>query len=42
MTRSYSILPGVKLPVLAEVIDKVISPFALPVTVAVKLFAVDE
>jgi hypothetical protein len=33
--RSNTERPGVKFAVLAEVIDRVISPFALPVTVAV-------
>jgi hypothetical protein len=33
--RSKTERPGVKLAVLAAVIDRVISPFALPVTVAV-------
>jgi hypothetical protein len=42
ITRSYKYLPGVKLPVLAAVMAKVISPFAIPVTVVVKLLAVDE
>jgi predicted Na+-dependent transporter len=40
--RSYNARPGVKFAVLAAVIERVISPFAIPVTVAVKLFAVDE
>ena len=42
ITRSYKYLPGVKLAVLAAVIERVISPFEIPVTVAVKLFAVVE
>ena len=42
ITRSYKYLPGVKFAVFAAVIDSVISPFAVPVMVAVKLFAVDE
>jgi hypothetical protein len=33
--RSKTCRPGVKLAVLAEVMDRVISPFALPVTTAV-------
>jgi hypothetical protein len=32
--RSKTCRPGVKFAVLAEVIDRVISPFALPVTTA--------
>ena len=42
MRRSYNARPGVKFAVLAAVIERVISPFAIPVTVAVKLFAVVE
>jgi len=42
MTKSYKYLPGVKFAVLAAVIAKVISPFAIPVTVVVKLLAVVE
>jgi hypothetical protein len=39
ITKSKRYLPGVKTAVFAAVMDKVISPFAVPVTVAVKLFA---
>lgn len=42
ITRSYRYLPGVKSDVLAEVIDKVISPLALPVIIAVKLLEEEE
>ena len=42
MTKSYNARPGVRLAVFAAVIDKVISPLALPVMVAVKLLEEDE
>jgi hypothetical protein len=42
ISKSYNARPAVKLDVLAAVIDKVISPLAIPVTVAVKLLAVVE
>ena len=42
ISKSYNARPAVKLDVFAAVIDKVISPLAVPVTVAVKLLAVVE
>ena len=42
MSKSYRYLPGDKRPVFAAVIESVISPFAVPVMVVVKLFAIDE
>jgi predicted Na+-dependent transporter len=42
ITKSYNARPGVRLAVFAAVIDKVISPLALPVMVAVKLLEEDE
>jgi hypothetical protein len=42
ITKSYKYLPGVIFAVLAAVIVRVISPFAIPVTVAVKLLATEE
>jgi len=35
MSKSKTILPGVRLALLAAVIERVISPLALPVTVEV-------
>jgi hypothetical protein len=42
ITRSYKDRPGIRLAVFAAVIESVISPLAIPVTVAVKLFDVVE
>lgn len=42
ITRSKSARPGVSVAVFAAVIESVISPLAIPVIVAVRLFAEDE